>query len=281
MPARPRYALLLEYDGTEFAGSQTQPRGRTVQGELEEAARRLSGEPVRATFAGRTDAGVHAVGQVAALSLPRAHRPETVRDALNYYLPRDVAVRTACLARERFDPRREAVARVYCYRMVDGRPRAPLQWRRGWQRRAPLDERAMAEAAARWPREQTDWAAYASPVPDGYPTVRTLRRCEVERRGAHRVDVKVEADGFLPHQVRRMVGALERVGAGRAKPGAPLELLGGGPGTAGPTAPPQGLELRRVKYPPGTVEWGDEAYEDDEALLEQAPRRAPEDRDAG
>ncbi len=250
-----RYALLLEYDGTELAGSQAQAAVRTVQGELEEAARRLSRQTVRVAFAGRTDAGVHAVGQVAALTLPGAHPPETVRDALNHYLPRDVAVRAASLVGERFDPRREAVSRVYRYRLTDGRRRSPLARRWAWERRAPLDERAMAEAAARWPREPRDWAAYASPVPTGYPTVRTLRRCEVERRGANRLDVTVEADGFLPHQVRRMVGALERVGAGREGLAWPAARLAGEPGSAGPTAPALGLALCRVRYPPGTVRW--------------------------
>ncbi len=254
-----RYALLLEYDGTELAGSQAQAAVRTVQRELEEAARRLSRRTVRAAFAGRTDAGVHAVGQVAALTLPGTHPPETVQRALNHYLPRDVAVRAACLVGERFDPRREAVARVYRYRLVDGRARSPLVRRVAWERRASLDAGAMAEAAARWPREPADWAAYASPVPTEYPTVRTLHRCEVRRRGAHRLDVTVEADGFLPHQVRRMVGALERVGLGRRGLAWPVAQLAGEPASAGPTAPAHGLALWHVRYPPGVVCWETEA----------------------
>ena len=250
-----RYALLLEYDGTDFAGSQRQRDARTVQGEVEEAARRFSGRVVSADFAGRTDSGVHAAGQVAALTLGGGHAPETVRDALNHYLPEDVAVRAAGLAGEGFDPRRDARGRVYRYRLVDGRPRSPLGRRWAWERRAVLDERAMARAAALWPREPTDWAAYAGPVPAGYPTVRTLRSCEVRRRGVSRLHVTVEADGFLPHQVRRMVGVLERVGCGRREVGSPAALLGAGPGSAGPTAPACGLELLRVRYAPGAVEW--------------------------
>ena len=113
----------------------------------------------------------------------------------------------------------------------------------------------MAEATALWPREPTDWAAYAGPVPAGYPTVRTLRRCEVRRRGVGRLDVTVEADGFLPRQVRRMVGVLERVGSGREAIGSPAALLGAGAGSAGPTAPARGLELLRVRYAPETVDW--------------------------
>ena len=198
MPGGRRYALLVEYDGTDFAGSQLQRDARTVQGEVEEAARRFCGRTARAAFAGRTDAGVHARGQVAALTLPGGHPPETVRDALNHYLPEDVAVRAASRAGEVFDPRREARGRVYRYRLVDGRPRSPLGRRWAWERRAELDERAMEKAAALWPREPVDWAAYAGPVPPGYPTVRTLRGCDVRRLGVSRLDVTVEADGFPP-----------------------------------------------------------------------------------
>lgn len=255
VPARLRYALLLEYDGTDFAGSQLQRGARTVQGEIEEASRRLSGGAVRAAFAGRTDSGVHASGQVAVVTLSGGHSPETVRDALNHYLPQDVAVRDVGVVGERFDPRREAVARIYRYRLTDGGPRSPLGRRWAWERRAALDACAMAEAASLWPREPADWAAYAGPVPAGYPTVRTLRRCDVQRRGDGRLDVSVEADGFLPHQVRRMVGALERVGAGREPHGSPAALLGGGAGVAGPTAPAHGLELCLVRYAPGAVNW--------------------------
>ena len=265
-----RYALLLEYDGTELAGSQAQAAVRTVQGDLEEAARRLSRQTVRVAFAGRTDAGVHAVGQVAALTLPGAHSPETVRDALNHYLPRDVAVRAACRARERFEPRREAVARVYRYCLRDGTHRSPLSWRWAWERRAPLDEGAMAEAAAQWPREPADWAAFASPVSAGYPTVRTLYRCDVERRGVNRLAVTVEADGFLPHQVRRMVGALERVGMGLEGLAWPAAGLAGEPGSAGPTAPAHGLTLCSVRYPPGTVCWEVGTRDDDDEDLPPA-----------
>lgn len=250
-----RYALLLEYDGTDFAGSQRQRDVRTVQGEVEEAARRFCGRAVRVGFAGRTDSGVHATGQVAALTLAGGHRPGIVRDALNHYLPRDVAVRAAGLAGGGFDPRRDARGRVYRYRLMDGRPRSPLGRRWAWGRRGVLDERAMAKAAALWPREPADWAAYAGPVPAGYSTVRTLRSCEVRRRGASRLDVTVEADGFLPHQVRRMIGVLERVGGGREEIGSPAALLEAGPGSAGPTAPACGLELLQVRYAQGVVEW--------------------------
>ena len=113
MPGDRRYALLLEYDGTDFAGSQRQRDARTVQGEVEEAARQFCGRAVRVAFAGRTDSGVHAAGQVAAVTLAGGHRPGIVRDALNHFLPRDVAVRAAGLAGERFDPRRDARGRVY------------------------------------------------------------------------------------------------------------------------------------------------------------------------
>ncbi len=120
----------------------------------------------------------------------------------------------------------------------------------------PLDAAAMAEAMALLPRTDRDWAAFGGPVPDGYPTVRRLLDARVERCGSHAVSVEVEATGFLPHQVRRMIGALERVGSGRLDPSGFAALVDGAPASAGPAAPPQGLTLVEVRYPPSTLEWG-------------------------
>ena len=114
----------------------------------------------------------------------------------------------------------------------------------------------MAAAMALLPRVARDWAAFAGPVPQGYPTVRTLLDASVERCGPHGVTVTMEADGFLPHQVRRTVGAIERVGSGRLTPRELAALVDGPPASAGPTAPPQGLTLVAVRYPPGTIDWG-------------------------
>ena len=116
----------------------------------------------------------------------------------------------------------------------------------------------MAAAVGGLPREMTDWAAFAAPAVDGYPTVRTLLDVTVQRCGPHRVVVEVEADGFLQHQVRRMVGALVEVGEGVRTPAGYAALVDGPPGSAGPTAPPQGLTLVAVRYSPGTVDWDEE-----------------------
>ncbi|MSQ30860.1 MAG: tRNA pseudouridine(38-40) synthase TruA [Dehalococcoidia bacterium] len=257
MEERRRIALLLEYDGTAFAGSQWQPAVRTVQEVLEAALREFTGERDRIAFAGRTDSGVHASGQVAALSTRTQHSAATCRDALNHFLPEDVVVRAAVEVAVTFDPRRHAEARRYRYRIEDGRARLPLTRRQAWQVRHGLEVPAMAEALALLPRTTRDWAAFAGLVPAGYPTVRTLLDAGVERCGSQLV-MEIEADGFLPHQVRRTVGALERVGAGALAPHEFAALVDGPPASAGPTAPPQGLTLIAVRYPPGTVEWGRE-----------------------
>ncbi|MCK9487621.1 MAG: tRNA pseudouridine synthase A [Dehalococcoidia bacterium] len=253
-----RVALLLEYDGTDFAGSQVQPGKRTVQGVVEAALGEFTGERGRVAFAGRTDAGVHASGQVAALSTGSAHSPATCRDALNHFLPEDVVVRSAVEVAADFDPRRQARSRVYRYRIEDGLGasggRRPLTRLRAWQVERPLDDSAMAAAVALLPRVERDWSAFAGAVPAGYPTVRTLLDARAGRCGPHAVQVTLEATGFLPHQVRMTVGALGRVGAGRLSPQEFAALVEGPPGSAGPAAPPQGLTLVAVRYPPGVVE---------------------------
>ncbi len=261
MEQRPirRIALLLEYDGVAFAGSQWQPNDRTVQGVLEAALLRFTGEgPTagnRVSFAGRTDSGVHASGQVAALSTRTQHSPATCRDALNHFLPEDVVVRSVAEVAVTFDPRRQAEARRYRYRIEDGRGRSPLTRREVWQVERSLDTTAMAEAMALLPRDDRDWAAFSGAVPDGYPTVRRLLDASVERDGPHVVAVEMEATGFLPHQVRRTIGALERVGSGRLEARGFAALVEGPPATAGPAAPSQGLTLVTVRYPPGTIDW--------------------------
>jgi tRNA pseudouridine38-40 synthase len=254
-----RIALLVEYDGTELSGSQLQPGRRTVQGALEDALYAYDAEPDaeprRVALAGRTDAGVHARGQVAAIELARRDDLATVRDALNHYLPPDVAVRAAAEVGDAFDPRRNASARCYRYRIEDGRPRSPLSRRDRWQVARPLDERAMAAAAALLPRTRRDWSAFAGPLETGRSPLRTLLNLTVARLAPHELEITMEADAFLPHQVRRTVGALERVGAGAQTSEAFAALVDGAPGGAGPTAPPQGLTLAAVQYPPGVVEW--------------------------
>lgn len=257
-----RVALLVQYDGTDFAGSQSQPGHRTVQDTLEAALLQFTGEAQRMRFAGRTDSGVHARGQVATLDTSTRHEPARWVAALNRYLPPDVAVRAACEVALGFDPRRSARSRRYEYRLEDGRPRSPLTRRDAWQLDAPLDAAAMAEAASLLPKVQRDWSAFSGPLEPGRSPERTLQTCSVRRCAPHRLVVTMQAESFLPHQVRRTVGALRDVGLGRLSPQAFARLVDAPPASVGPAAPPQGLTLVAVHYAPGTVDWND----DDEDL---------------
>ena len=257
-------ALLIEYDGIAFAGSQAQDGRcplRTVQGVVEDALREFSGERRRVAFAGRTDAGVHALGQVVALSTTTDHDPATFRRALNHFLPEDVAVRAAAGVAADFDPRRHAESRLYRYQLDEGPGRSPLRRRRAWQLRQGLDHGSMAAAAVALleglPGGPQDWAAFAGPVSEGRSTLRTLSRLDVRRCAPRGLTVTMEAGGFLPQQVRRTVGALARVGAGKLDTAGFARLLDGSPASAGPVAPPQGLTLLAVRYAAGTVMWGD------------------------
>jgi len=240
-----RIAVLLEYDGTAYSGSQYQENGPSIQAELESAAKKLTGEAVRAAFAGRTDAGVHALGQVAAFdTASRLTRVELVR-GLNHFLPQDIAVRDAREVGAEFDPRRHARSRAYRYRIDNRAVRSPLERDRAWHVPKPLDVAAM-QGAARRLEGAHDFGAFAGPY-DGL-TERTLRRCEVSsRRGI--VAVEMEAQAFLPHQVRRTVGPLVEVGLGRMTEEALGALLAEAqPSSAGPAAPACGLYLVRIVY---------------------------------
>jgi tRNA pseudouridine38-40 synthase len=249
-------AFLLEYDGSAFAGSQLQrAEVRTVQRELETAWHAFTAEAARVSFAGRTDAGVHATGQVATLATAVTHDPRTCRDALNHYLPADLAIRAVTPVAPGFDPRRHATSRVYRYAIEDGRTRSPLTRTLAWQLRDPLDLAAMTEAARALPLDERDWAAFAGPTPAGYPTIRRLHARDLRRTAPHRLEFTIAASGFLPHQVRRTVGALVRVGQGALTPATFAALIDAPAGSAGPTAPPHGLTLLQVHYPTGAVDW--------------------------
>ncbi len=244
-----RIAVLLEYDGTAYSGSQYQENGPTIQAALEGAVQRLTGETLRAAFAGRTDAGVHAMGQVAAFDTQaRLEAREFVR-GLNHFLPQDIAVLAAAAVEARFDPRRDATGRLYRYRIEARRRRSPLWRDRAWVVGEPLDIAVMQRAARRLEGAH-DFAAFAPPF-DGR-TQRTLRRCAVTSAGCadgQAVQVEMEAEGFLPHQVRRTVGPLVEVGRGRMSEDALIALLQEAkPSSAGPAAPACGLYLVSVAY---------------------------------
>jgi tRNA pseudouridine38-40 synthase len=252
MPPGARRCLraVIEYDGTAFAGSQVQPNARTVQGELEEALNRLTGERVRVRLAGRTDAGVHATGQVAAFCLPRRGRVATaelgdLRQRLNGVLPDDLAVRSLRVAAPGFDPRRDAVRRIYRYRVRPEGVHRPLDRHRTLEIDDRLDVAAMRAAAARLVGER-DFAALGS---DRHGrTVRHLAEVAVTRRG-DLIEIRVTANAFLRRMVRSLVALLLEVGRGRLAPESVEAILAGGRRALhGQAAPPRGLTFERVIY---------------------------------
>jgi len=253
--------LTLEYDGARFVGWQAQPDGRSVQEELEKAAARLCGEAVRVTGAGRTDAGVHARGQVASLCV-RKELPLTAWTAgLNALLPEDLACVRAEVAPEGFDARRWARGKKYVYSILESQVRAPLLRGRAWEIRRPLDVAAMSAAAAQLLGTHDFSALRAADCP-ARTTVREIRELDVRRDGSH-IEISVRATAFLKHMVRNIVGTLVEVGHGRRAPDSLAALLDGRDRKrAGPTAPPHGLVLEEVYYLPGNANPREEAPED-------------------
>jgi tRNA pseudouridine38-40 synthase len=241
-----RIALLVEYDGTAYRGSQYQENGPSIQAELESAIEKLSGAAIgRVAFAGRTDAGVHALGQVAAFDTNARLKPGEFMTGLNHFLPAAIAVRAAREVQASFDPRRDARKRAYRYR-IDARPtRSPLLRDRVWHVGRELDIEAMRRAARRLEGKH-DFAAFAGPYEGS--TVRTLERCELTACGGL-ASLEMASRSFLPHQVRRTVGPLVEVGLGRMPEDALAAALdGGAPSSTGPVAPGCGLYLLRVEY---------------------------------
>lgn len=246
-PPSRRFALLLEYDGTRFSGSQLQPSARTVQGVLEDAILKATGEAARVAFAGRTDAGVHARGQVAAFTNATRLDPSVLVRALNAWLPEDAVVLAAAVVQDGFDPRRQALRRHYRYVIANREVRPAIERERVWHVGGVLDAGAMG-AAAQSIEGTHDFSAFASALEkDEASTVRNLERFLVRRQGDG-VVIDAVANAFLPHQVRRMVGALVEVGRGKMNSDAYARLLEGPPSSAGPAAPARGLTLVRVEY---------------------------------
>lgn len=237
-----RFRATVEYDGTEFAGFQLQPEARTVQGELEAALSRLTGgvrQPV--VGAGRTDAGVHASGQVIAFTYPGSLPAEALAASLNGILPPDVAVRDVRRVPAGFNPRYAARYREYRYSIWNG-PRSPLRERTALWVRSDLDVAAMASAASAF-EGRHDFSAFGGADPQ---PVRTVHHVRVRRMGST-VVIDVRADAFLRGMVRRIVAALLAVGTGRLQASAVPGLLAKGePALAGAAAPARGLCLRRV-----------------------------------
>lgn len=244
----PRYKLVVEYDGTPFTGWQHQTNGLSVQQAVEEAIERFAGEKVRIHCAGRTDSGVHATHQVVHVDLRKEWRTDTVRDATNAHLrPAPVAILSAETVPETFNARLSAVKRHYVYRILNRRAPAALDLNRVWHVAWKLDADAMREAA-KFLVGRHDFTTFRAAECQANSPIRTLDRLDVERVGDE-IRVYASARSFLHHQVRSMVGTLERVGAGRWEADDVRAALEARDRTrCGPMAPPTGLYLIGVDY---------------------------------
>jgi tRNA pseudouridine38-40 synthase len=243
----PQYRLLLEYDGTEYSGWQLQPNARTLQGVLESALETALRHPVRIAAAGRTDAGVHAMGQVATFRSDAVIVPRELRASLNALTPRDVVVRDVTPVAEDFDPRRHARARVYEYRIWN-QPAPSAFWHRyTWHVPRALDARAMRDAAAVLAGTH-DFSAFRAADCEAANPVRRVFHSGVTD-GENMIVYRVEATAFLKHMVRSIVGTLAQVGAGDLTADDVAAILASGDRRrAAATAPPQGLVLMSVHY---------------------------------
>ncbi len=244
----PRYKLTVEYDGRPFCGWQVQENGPSVQGALETAAQALCGEAVKVNGAGRTDAGVHALGQVAHVDLPRPYRADRVRDALNAYLrPHPVAVLAAELGPHDFDARFSAVKRHYRYRILNRRADLALDLGRAWRVARRLDAEAMHAAAQRLVGKH-DFTTFRDTECQARSPEKTLDALDVTRCGDE-ITVTTSARSFLHSQVRSMVGSLMWVGEGRwTADDLSAALAARSRAACGVVAPPDGLYLVRVDY---------------------------------
>jgi tRNA pseudouridine38-40 synthase len=261
----PTYCLTLEYDGTDFAGWQIQPRVRTAMGVLQDAIRTVTGESPMLTAAGRTDAGAHAHGQVAGFALERVWAPDALRHALNATLPADLAVRDAAFAADGFHARRDAVERSYRYLIVCRDGNAPVSRRTAWTVRGHLDVEPMRIAAQQLVGTH-DFAAFGSAPRPGGSTVRTVTSVSVDRHvldavpGAvaaaspilETVIITVNADAFLRGMMRSFTGALVKIGRGRATAAwlASLVDTATARDSSVTVAPARGLHQWSVRYAP-------------------------------
>ncbi len=244
--------LKLEYDGTNYSGWQMQRGQDSIQARLEEALARIFSAPVRVRGAGRTDAGVHARGQVAAARLPRPFDPAQLARALNAMLPADIAVLEAAAADDGFDPRRDARLRIYEYRVLNQPLRSVFERNSAWLVREPLEIEAMNAAAATFAGEH-DFAAFRSLGSAEKSTVRRVEVSRWRREDERHLVYRVEASAFLRHMVRTMVAAMVALGcgksAGRPPAGSIAGLLSSRDRALAPApAPAAGLCLVEVRY---------------------------------
>lgn len=244
-----RWKLTLEYDGAPFVGWQRQAEGVAVQDVLEEAVFRFSGERATVHAAGRTDAGVHALGQVAHLDLARPVEPFRLRDAINFHAkPAPVAVLAAEAVPAHFHARFSAVERRYRYRILNRRAPPVIERGRVWWYSRPLDAEAMHDAAGALVGRH-DFSSFRAALCQANSPVKTLDALDVSRYGDE-IEIAARARSFLHHQVRILVGTLRLVGEGKWRKRDVADALAARNRTAaGPTAPPEGLFLVGVRYP--------------------------------
>jgi tRNA pseudouridine38-40 synthase len=244
----PRYRLTIEYDGTGLVGWQRQPTGLSVQEALETAVERFCGNKATVHGAGRTDAGVHALAQVAHIDLAREYPTDTIRSALNHHLrPASVSVLAAQPVPPDFDARRSAIGRVYRYRILNRRPPPMLDRARVWHVAPPLDVAAM-QAGARHLVGRHDFTTFRDSLCQAKSPVKTLDALDVTRAGEE-IHIEARARSFLHHQVRNMAGTLKLVGLGQwSADDVATALARRDRRAGGPTAPAEGLYLVEVSY---------------------------------
>ena len=239
--------LILEYDGTNYAGWQIQPNGLSIQQVVEEALAKMLKEPVRVHSSGRTDAGVHARGMVAAFATVKGLPLRAFSDGLNSLLPPDIAVKEAHDMPEGFSPRFDATGKHYRYTIHRGARRSPLCRHYAWHVRGALNLAAMEQAARHMVGEH-DFASFRTAGCAARTTVRRIDSLDLVEEG-ELLHLDVKGSGFLRNMVRIMVGTLVDVGLGRRRADDVALLFEGvGVRAAGPTAPPQGLCLMEVYY---------------------------------
>lgn len=243
-----RLAMIVEYDGTDYSGFQFQKNAPSVQEQIEKAIRSLTAETVRVKAAGRTDAGVHAHGQVVAFDTSAAYSTDTVRSALNALLPPDISVRSVYRVSGDFDPRRDATSRLYRYTLLKSEVRSAVCRRTVHTVRGPLDTDTMREAASLMVGTH-NFANFGSAARNvGASTVRRIDRVCLVQSGRF-LRLYVEGNAFLTHQVRRMCGALLDLGSGKLTiEDIRAQVSGAAGAPQARSLPPQGLCLLRVKY---------------------------------
>jgi tRNA pseudouridine38-40 synthase len=247
----PRVKLVLEYDGTNYVGWQVQPNGPSVQGRVQRALQQLTGQAITVQAAGRTDAGVHARGQVVAFDSPVSLPMKAYWMGLNSLLPDDIAVVHAEEVEPAFDPRRWCRGKRYVYRISNRRSRSPLRRHTHWEVFMPLNVAAMQEAM-RHVVGVHDFSAFRASDCQATGARRELWKVDLTGASGDELVVTVEGTAFLKHMVRNLVGSFVEVGRGKHPPEWIAELLACRDRTkAGPTAPPHGLCLDEVFYGTG------------------------------